>query len=128
MTQNKSGTDQKGQVAFLGIDLSKKSFQLHGVDAKGHVVIKKKLTWQSILALYCQSASMRFVSTKTIEQQDIQSLHRIRSQAVARRTALGNQVRGLLMEYGVIIPKDSLYPQTVPYCTDNESSNLCPQN
>ncbi len=49
---------------------------------------------------------MRFVSTKTIEQQDIQSLHRIRSQAVARRTALGNQVRGLLMEYGVIIPKD----------------------
>ncbi|MGI2029838.1 hypothetical protein [Endozoicomonas acroporae] len=106
MTQNKSGTDQKGQVAFLGIDLSKKSFQLHGVDAKGHVVIKKKLTSQSILALYCQSASMRFVSTKTIEQQDIQSLDRIRSQAVARRTALGNQVRGLLMEYGVIIPKD----------------------
>ncbi len=43
-TQNKSGTNQKGQVAFLGIDLSKKSFQLHGVDAKGHVVIKKKLT------------------------------------------------------------------------------------
>ena len=52
-----------------------------------------------------QRPSMRFVPTKTIEQQDIQSLHRIRSQAVARRTALGNQIRGLFMEYGVIIPK-----------------------
>ena len=39
---NKTGRSQKGQVAFLGIDLSKKSFQLHGVDAKGHTVIKKK--------------------------------------------------------------------------------------
>ncbi|WP_209278086.1 hypothetical protein [Thalassotalea sp. G20_0] len=50
MTQNKSGTNQKGPVAFLRIDLSKKSFQLHGVNAKGHVVIKKKLTSQSTLA------------------------------------------------------------------------------
>ncbi|MBO9492815.1 transposase [Thalassotalea sp. G20_0] len=46
---NKSGTNQKGQVAFLGIDLSKKSFQLHGVDAKGHVVIKKKLNRKALL-------------------------------------------------------------------------------
>ena len=52
-----------------------------------------------------QRPSMRFVPTKTIEQQDIQSLHRIRSQAVARKTVLGNQIRGLLMEYGINIPK-----------------------
>ncbi|MBO9492816.1 transposase [Thalassotalea sp. G20_0] len=45
-----------------------------------------------------QRPSMCFVPTKTIEQQDIQSLHRIRSQAVARRTALGNQIRGLLIQ------------------------------
>jgi len=52
-----------------------------------------------------QRPSMRFVPEKSIEQQDIQSMHRIRSQFVARRTAQSNQVRGLLMEYGIVIPK-----------------------
>lgn len=56
-----------------------------------------------------QRPSMRFVPAKSIEQQDIQSLHRIRSQLVARRTAQGNQIRGLLLEYGVIIPKGISY-------------------
>ena len=40
---NKAEASRKGQVVFLGIDLSKKSFQLHGGDARGHVVLKKKL-------------------------------------------------------------------------------------
>lgn len=52
-----------------------------------------------------QRPNMRFVPTKGIEQQDIQSLHRVRSQLVARRTAQANQVRGLLLEYGLVIPK-----------------------
>ncbi len=52
-----------------------------------------------------QRPSMRFVPVKNLEQQDVQSLHRIRSQAVARRTALANQIRGLLMEYGIIMPR-----------------------
>ena len=39
-----------------------------------------------------------FVPAKTIEQQDIQSLHRLRSQLVARRTAQANQIRGLMLE------------------------------
>ena len=46
---NKAEASQKGQVAFLGIDLSKKSFQLHGVDARGHVVLKKKLNRKALL-------------------------------------------------------------------------------
>lgn len=49
--------------------------------------------------------SMRFVSAKTIEQQDIQSLHRIRTNLIQNRTALANQMRGLLAEYGVTIPQ-----------------------
>jgi transposase len=49
--------------------------------------------------------SMRFVSIKTVEQQDIQSIHRIRQRLVAQRTALSNQIRGLLAEYGVVIPQ-----------------------
>ena len=50
-----------------------------------------------------QRPGMRFVPAKNIEQQDIQSLHRVRSQGVARRTAQANQIRGLLLEYGLTI-------------------------
>ena len=49
--------------------------------------------------------SMRFVPVKSIQQQDLQHLHRIRSQAVSQRTALANQVRGFLLEYGIVIAK-----------------------
>jgi transposase len=41
-----------------------------------------------------QRPSMRFVPSKSIEQQDIQSVHRIRSLLVGRRTAQANQIRG----------------------------------
>ncbi|HSN23584.1 MAG TPA: IS110 family transposase [Methylomicrobium sp.] len=50
-----------------------------------------------------QRPGMRFVPAKTIAQQDIQSLHRVRSQLVARRTAQANQIRGLLLEYGLTL-------------------------
>ena len=56
-----------------------------------------------------QRPNMRFVPEKSIKQQDMQSIHRIRSQLVARRTAQGNQIRGLLLEYGIIIPKGISY-------------------
>jgi len=45
---------------------------------------------------------MRFVAINTEAQQDTQMLHRIRSRLVAERTALINQVRGLLREYGIV--------------------------
>jgi transposase len=48
---------------------------------------------------------MRGVAVKTTAQQDLQALHRLRQQCVASRTALGNQLRGLLSEYGVILPR-----------------------
>ncbi len=49
--------------------------------------------------------SMNFVPLKSVEQQDIQSIHRIRSGIIQERTALINQIRGLLTEYGIIIPQ-----------------------
>lgn len=49
--------------------------------------------------------NMRFVTVKTVEQQDLQALHRIRQAAVKGRTALVNQMRGLLGEYGLVVPK-----------------------
>ena len=48
--------------------------------------------------------AMRFVPIKSIEQQDIQMLHRVRSGLVKERTALANRIRGLLAEYGIIVP------------------------
>lgn len=137
------------QISTLAIDLSKQSFQLHGVDDSGQCVLRKKLSganhWlRKFTALghfvrmiapqfvtpfvksnkndaadaeaICEAAqrpNMRFVPAKSIEQQDIQSVHRIRSQAVSRRTALANQIRGLLTEYGVIIPKGISYCRSV---------------
>ncbi len=52
-----------------------------------------------------QRPNMRFVAIKETVQQDTQSLHRIRSLAVGRRTAQVNQIRGLLLEYGIEIPQ-----------------------
>jgi len=50
-------------------------------------------------------ADMRFVAVKTVEQQDVQALHRLREGRVGERTALCNQVRGLLAEYGIVLPQ-----------------------
>ena len=47
----------------------------------------------------------RVAAIKTIEQQDIQLVHNIRQALVGNRTALVNQVRGLLSERGIIIPQ-----------------------
>jgi transposase len=47
--------------------------------------------------------SMRFVPVKAIEQQEVLMLHRIRSRLVADRTALANQVRGFLLEFGIVV-------------------------
>jgi transposase len=52
----------------------------------------------------CEAVSrptMRFVPLKTLEQQDIQALHR--QSFVKTRTALVNQIRGLLGEYGIVV-------------------------
>jgi transposase len=47
----------------------------------------------------------RTVSVKTIEQQDIQLVHNIRQELIEIRTALVNQIRGLLSERGIVIPQ-----------------------
>ena len=50
-----------------------------------------------------------FVPVKSLEQQDLQSLQRIRERIMKHRTATGNQLRGLLAEYGIVIPKGIRY-------------------
>lgn len=149
-------------MRVVGIDLSKRSFQLHGVNHNGRQVMRKKLSrtkikefmvnlppclvameacgsshyWARLFRSYghevkliapqfvkpyvksnkndaadaeaiceaVQRPNMRFVAVKEPIQQDIQAIHRMRSLAVARRTAQVNQIRGLLLEYGIEIP------------------------
>lgn len=150
-------------ISVLGIDLAKNSMQLHGVNAKGKVVVKKSVSrnqlasyianlkpcligmeacgganyWARKFAQYghevklmhpkfvkpyvkgnkndahdaeaiCEAVTrpnMRFVAHKSVEQQDLQSLHRIRQSAIQSRTRMVNQIRGILGEYGVVIPQ-----------------------
>jgi transposase len=51
-----------------------------------------------------QRPTMRFVPLKTMEQLDLQAIHRRRTRLVARRTAVINQMRGFLLGRAVAVP------------------------
>jgi len=151
------------EISVLGIDLAKSVFQLHGVNVKGKMVFKKRLSRNQLLTFVsnlpvcligmeacggahywarefrklghevklvspqfvkpyvksnkndaadaeaiCEAVTrphMRFVSIKEVEQQDLQNIHRVRERLVKARTALVNEIRGLLQEYGIVLPK-----------------------
>jgi transposase len=70
-------------------------------------------------------ANMRFVAVKTIEQQAVLSLHRARQGFVKARTAQANQIRGLLAEYGLVIPKGiSHVTKQVPLILEDGENEL----
>ena len=150
------------KITTVGIDLAKVVFQIHGVDERDKVAVRKQLKraemsryfanlepcligmeacgsahhWARKLEGYghrvkliapqfvkpyvktnkndmadaeaiCEAVrrpNMRFVAIKTVEQQAILSVHRARQGFVKARTAQGNQIRGLLSEFGIVIP------------------------
>jgi transposase len=49
--------------------------------------------------------NMRFVAIKTVAQQELLMLHRVRQRLVLERTAKANQLRGLLAEFGIVLPQ-----------------------
>lgn len=49
--------------------------------------------------------NMRFVPIKTVEQQELLMLHRARQRLIQARTAQANQLRGLLAEFGFVLPQ-----------------------
>ena len=51
-----------------------------------------------------RAIGMSFVSPKSVEQQDLQSILRVREGYVETRTKVSNQIRGLLGEYGIVVP------------------------
>ena len=57
------------------------------------------------ICVAARQPTMRYVPRKSIEQQDVQSVHRVRERLVRARTALVNEIRGLLGEYGIVMAK-----------------------
>ena len=47
---------------------------------------------------------MRFVPVKSVDQQGVLCLHRVRQGFIEERTATINRIRGLLSEFGVVLP------------------------
>jgi transposase len=153
----------KPEMSVLGIDIAKRLFHAIGMDERGTIVFRKRLSRHDLIPFIaklppvligmeaCGGAhywarrfreyghevklmapqfvkpyvksnkndsrdaeaiaeavtrpTMRFVPIKDVAQQDIQALHRVRERLMGERTALGNEVHGLLHEYGIVIPK-----------------------
>jgi transposase len=151
------------KIVTVGLDIAKQTFQVHAVDCKGKVVLRKRLRRAEVASFFaglepwlngleasggahywfrvlsrlghtvqliapqfvkpyvksqkndandaeaiCEAVSrpsMRFVPAKKIEQQDLQCLHRVRFRLIGCRTQLVNQIRGLLAEYGIVLPQ-----------------------
>jgi len=76
----------------------------------------------------CEAVSrpnMRFVAIKTVEQQAVLSEHRVRQAFVQARTAQANQIRGLLAEFGLAIPKGiANLPKQVPLILEDPAYAL----
>ncbi|HEX3473318.1 MAG TPA: IS110 family transposase [Silvibacterium sp.] len=155
------------ELFTLGIDLAKTIFHLVGMNQRGEVVVRKRLSRTQLLrftanlkveligmeacggshflaralreqghevrlipAQYVKPyvktnkndyidaeaiaeavgrPTMRFVPIKSNEQLDLQSVHRVRERWVMRRTAVVNQIRGLLLERGITLRKGRRY-------------------
>jgi transposase len=149
-------------VATIGLDIAESIFQVHGVDAGGQVVIRRRLKRRYVLAFFqklspclvgieaCASShywsrelqalghkvrlmppayvkpyvkrqkndatdaeaiceavtrpNMRFVATKTPEQQSCLTLHRTRHLLIRQQTSVINAIRAHVAEFGIVAP------------------------
>jgi transposase len=101
------GMEACGSAHYWGRELQKLG---HDVRLIAVQVIKPYRTKQkndrNDAEAICEAGSrpqMRFVPIKTVEQQVVLTVHRARELLVSERTAVANQIRGLLMEYGIVI-------------------------
>ena len=72
--------------------------------------------------------NMRFVPIKTDDQLDLQALHRARERLVHRRTALINQIRGFLLERGIVFAKGPANLRNqMPSLLEDVEQNITPR-
>ena len=75
----------------------------------------------------CQHGKVRTVATKGIEQQDHQSLLRMRALVVSEQTRLCAQIRSLLGEYGIVMPQGKAsVKRRLPEILDDTTNQLTP--
>jgi len=75
----------------------------------------------------CRRPEALFVAVKAPWQQELQSLHKIRDQKVKQYQALVNQIRGILFEYGVVIPTSKTkFEKLMPEILESTDNNLRP--
>ncbi|HZR03377.1 MAG TPA: IS110 family transposase [Burkholderiales bacterium] len=76
----------------------------------------------------CEAMSrpgMRFVAVKSVEQQDLQAMHRVRSGLVEQRTAKASQIRGLVAEYGLVVSRELVQLRiAVPRWLEDQANGL----
>jgi transposase len=73
-------------------------------------------------------ARMRYVPLKTVEQLELQAIHRVRRRFVTERTALVNQMRALLLEHGMVIPLGrALFARRLPGIFEDAENGLSPR-
>jgi len=101
-----------GMEACVGAHHLSRKLQLQGHDArlmpakdaraylKGQ---KNDFRDAEAIAEAVQRPTMKFVATKTVEQLDLQALHRVRERLVGQRTGIINQIRAFLLERGVAV-------------------------
>jgi transposase len=175
----------KQEMHVLGIDIAKRIFHAVGMDNRGNVVYRKRLSRHDLIPFIaklppvligleaCGGAhywarrfcayghevklmapqfvkpyvkankndmrdaeaiaeavtrpTMRFVPAKDVDQQDIQALHRVRERLMGERTALVNEVHGLMHEYGIVMPKGvAKFRQAVVEKLESEQDKLTP--
>jgi transposase len=74
-----------------------------------------------------QRPNMRFVPVKSPQQQAELAVHRIRRRLMAQRTALLNQIRGLLGEFGLVLPQGANHVRSkLPALLDERGSETLP--
>ncbi len=96
------------EVELIGMEsCSGSHFLGRALREQGHQV--RLMPDAEAIAEAVQRPRMRFVPIKTEEQLDLQALHRVRERWVMRRTAVVNQIRSLLLERGLTLPKGRRY-------------------
>jgi transposase len=123
------GMESCGGAHFLGRALREQGHQVRLIPAqyvKPYVKTNKSdYIDAEAIAEAVARPTMRFVPIKTDDQLDLQSLHRVRERWVMRRTAVINQIRGLLLERGITVRKGRRYMEAaLPRILEDAEANL----
>jgi transposase len=107
------GMEACGGAHFLGRALQEQGHEVRLIPAqyvKPYVKTNKNdYVDAEAIAEAVGRPTMRFVPIKSDDQLDLQSLHRVRERWIMRRTAVINQIRGLLLERGITLRKGRRY-------------------